>query len=180
MNYRNADGTPLDDETLTRAVYEYFGKASHLAAHLEWSLIVSVSFLQTLQSRDASPELAALNQAANTGHPAGVVVQRFRPFLVDEPGLIRHLEAYLGERALLSHDFFTARIPEFNERATREKMLAQVLAAREVFEAADADLSRFLVGYLEPFGITPDVMAAANATHVATELDSEQRSTTNR
>jgi len=69
-------------------------------------------------------------------------------------------------RNFVAHHFFRERAEEFASRRGRDKMIAELESARDLFDSANRALTKFVQPRLDRFGISERVVEAYTAKYL--------------
>lgn len=143
-----------------REVYAYFGLAVYCGQVLEHGIVNAMVVLR-LPHRDRFTKVdidAFMDQQFE--NTLGKLIKNLRAELTVPPDLEELLRQALKTRNWLCHDYFRERAAEFMTPAGRDKMLAELEAARELLSRADKGLAAVVRPLADRCGLTEAVLEA--------------------
>lgn len=163
-----------DEGEHVKEVFAHFGLAYYLSGVFETGLAIALLTLDFLTKQKAELQRvgkkdfnrskfeAEFDAFLDSQHAKtlGNLIKRIRELTDANDALKALLTTTKGRRDFLAHHFFRERAEDFGRRNGRNRMLAELKEAQELFEAADRQLTAHMHPILTGLGMPVDVIEA--------------------
>jgi hypothetical protein len=152
--------TESDRDELARDVYAHFGLALYEAQVLEHGLANAMSVAAIAAGRLPTREDYDAFLLEKFERTLGGLIKDLGGHVEIDPSLQGLLQVALLQRNWLAHRYFRERSEVFVTRHGCESMIAELQAAQELFEQADAALTSAVSEFAAKIGITQESVDA--------------------
>ncbi len=152
---------PIDENEHTKDVYAHFGLAVYFSQALEHGLVNALVFADLIPSR--GPAVKSREQWEKAfdsfmdGHfrtTLGRMIRSLQLVVTVPADLESVLRVALEKRNWLAHHYFRERAEDFMTENRRNKMIAELDEARDLFEKADKRLGEVMKPLRVKYGFT--------------------------
>jgi hypothetical protein len=169
-----------DEDEHVKEVFAYFGRAYYMANVFERGLalaVVQLDFLpevmeslkrQGRKGFDGAQYKAEFDAFMNRQHAQtlGNLSKRVQELADMDVSLKDLIAEAKGRRNFVAHHFFYERAHEFASRRGRDKMIVELENARDLFEAANHALTKFIEPHINRLGLSNEIIEAYAAKYL--------------
>lgn len=157
--YNNCEGVKkVDfDEEQTKEVYAHYGLAMYLAQCLEHGIVNALVILRLPEKEKYTRQDIDEFMDGKFQKTLGTLIKHLKSEITPLPDLEPLLTEALNRRNFLAHHYFRERAEKFVTRDGRSNMLHEIRSDQQLFENADNVLSKVMVPFRVPHGLTDSV-----------------------